>query len=233
MKTNLKLLLGVLLGALIAPFLAFAARTAVPLVSNLFPSGQMFVLMTAPVVSLPAAPGAGSLGAGTSLYIEVTALDGQGETIGGNFVSTTTTNSSSLQLTWPTVTGAQNYKVYFSTSTTVAFTQYFTATSTSGTPNAYYTFTSTTSPTYVSGLPSSSTAYFFNANQNTGLNWLFGKLGIGTSSPQVAMDVASGTMRAFSQSTTTCSAVNDGALFYHSVDKHLYVCESNTWQIIK
>ncbi|MBK3666176.1 hypothetical protein JJE66_33765 [Bradyrhizobium diazoefficiens] len=215
------------------PVLAFAARTATPLVSNLFPNSQLYVNLPAPVLSLPTAPGSGSITAGGTLYFEVTALDGQGETIGGNQLGTTTIGSSALQLTWGAVQGATGYRVYFSTSTPQAFLQYFAATSTSGAPNAYYTFTSTTTPTYVSGLPASNTAYSFNANQSTGAGWFMGKFGLGTSSPAVALDVASGTLRAYSVSTTTCNAVIDGAIFYNATDKHLYVCEATIWQIIK
>lgn len=218
---------------LMVPLFAFAARTVVPLVSNLFPTNQLYVNLPAPVLSLPSAPGTGSITAGGTLYIEVTALDGQGETIASNLLGTTTVASSALQLTWPTVQGATGYRVYISTSTPQALTQYFSATSTSGTPNPYYTLTSTSSPVFVSGPPSSNTAYSFNAQQSTGIGWFLGKFGVGTSSPQVALDVASGTMRAYSVSTTSCAAINDGAIFYNATDKHLYVCEATTWQIIK
>jgi len=216
------------------PLIALAARTATPLVSSLFPSNLVYVNMAPPQVSLPTAPGTGSITAGGTLYFAVTALDGQGESVNGNVVGTTTVGSSALQLTWPAVTGATGYRVYFSTSTPLALTQYFSATSTGSVPNAYYTMTSTTSPTYIpTGVPTSNTAYGVKFN-STGASYLKGGFfGISTSSPAMALDVASGTMRAYSVSTTTCAAVNDGAIFYNATDKHLYVCESNTWQIIK
>lgn len=213
------------------PFLVFAARTATPLVSSLFPSNLVYVNMAPPSVSLPTAPGTGSITAGGTLYFQVTALDGQGESTGANLVGTTTVASSALQLTWAAVTGATGYRVYFSTSTPQALTQYFSATSSA---NLYYTMTSTSSPVYVpSGQPTSNSAYGVKLN-STGSSYLLGgNVGIATSVPAMALDVASGTMRAYSVSTSTCAAVNDGAVFYNATDKHLYVCEAATWQLIK
>lgn len=221
------------------PFLAFAARTATPLVSSLFPNNQVYANIPTPVLSLPAAPGTSSTGLSTStaaIYFQVTAQDGQGETIGSNMVGTTTAASSTLQFTWPAVNGAVGYKLYFSTSTPPlpqAFVQYFQATSTNGAANLSYTLTSTSSPVFISNIPTSNTAYYFNAQQSTGLGWILGNFGVGTSSPAMAFDVASGTMRAYSVSTSTCAAANDGAVFYNAKDKHLYVCESTVWQLIK
>ena len=68
---------------------------------------------------------------------------------------------------------------------------------------------------------------------STGITYTATGFGIATTSPKMALDVASGTMRAFSVSTTTCTALNDGAVFYNSKDQHLYVCEATVWQIIK
>jgi hypothetical protein len=233
-------IVGALAVAILVPLATFAARTATPLVASLFPANQVYANLPAPVLSLPAAPGPnvnpGLSTSTTPLSFVVTATDGQGETVVSNVVATTTAASSTLQLTWPAVTGAQGYNVYFSTSSPASspqFLQRFAATSTSGTPNAYYTLTSTSSPVFVTGLPTSNTAYAFNAKQSTGIGWFLGNFGIGTSSPQVALDVASGTMRAFSNSTSTCAAINDGAVFYNSKDFHLYVCEQSTWQLIK
>lgn len=225
--------------ALIAaiPFLAFAARTATPLVTSLFPSNLVYVNMAPPVVSLPTAPGSGSLTAGGTIYFLVTALDGQGETTGGNYVGTTTIASSALQLTWPAVNGATGYRVYYSTSTPAVgpqFLQYDAATSTGSVPNLYFTMTATSSPTaYVATQPTSNTAYGVKLN-STGSSYIVGgSLGISTSSPAMALDVASGTMRAYSVSTSSCAAVNDGAIFYNAKDFHLYVCEQTVWQILK
>lgn len=185
MKFNLKdIAKGAVVAALLLPVAVFAARTATPLVSSLFPNSAVYVNMAAPSVFLPNATTTGSLGTNQTLYFQVTALDGQGESTGANVVGTTTAASvtEGLQLTWLPVIGAFGYKVYFSTSTPLTLTQYFAATSTAGIPNLYYTFTSTSSPVYApGGQPTSNTAYGTLISGINNSYLLGGALSIGTS----------------------------------------------------
>lgn len=195
--------LGALIGSVLSPLAAFAARTAAPVLTGLFPSTQLAVNLPTPVLSLPNARGAGSIGAGSSLYFSVTALDGVGESLPSSAIGTTSVQSSALQLTWPPVAGAYSYRVYFSTTTPQALTQYFTSTTTAtGVANPYYTFTSTSSPTYAStGVPTSNTAYVANllANGNSWLNG--GAFNVGTTT------FATGLMQTISTTTATTSAM--------------------------
>lgn len=215
MKINRHHLQGVAIGlALIAtvPLVAFAARTAVPLVSSLFPNSSIYVNMTNPVVSLPTAPATGSLTVGT-VYFAVTALDGQGESINGNLVGTTTTASGALQLTWPAVPGAFGYRVYFSTSTPLTLTQYFAATSTNLVPNNYYTFTSTSSPTFIAGgQPANNTAFgaIINGVGNSFL--LGGAVAIGTSTFPANVQFQVGTSTATSTALIGAKGASGGRL---------------------
>ena len=105
--------------------------------------------------------------------------------------------------------------------------------STNGVPNAQYTMATTTGSLSGSYSKSDTTAFAFKINP-LGASYLNGgNLGIATTSPVTAHDVASGTIRAYSISTSTCAAANDGAVFYNAKDKHLYVCEATVWQLIK
>lgn len=233
MKFNLKdILTGALITAMVLPFAVFAARTAAPVLTGLFPSTTLSVNLPSPVLSLGNSTTTGSVysNGGAALYFQVTALDGVGETVGSQLLGTTTLNEAhGWQLTWSAIQGAIAYRVYFSTSTPMTMTQYFTATTTSS-----YSFTSTSTPTYAPNGPPSTTGAFAVNFSVSGNSWVNGgNIGVGTSSPAMLLDIASGTLRAYSLSTTTCAAVNDGAVFYNAKDKHLYVCESTVWQIIK
>lgn len=229
-------LIGFLLAAALmiwAPILSYAARTGVMTLTGLFTSQTLSINVTPPTLTLPSAMGTGSLGGGTVIYYELTALDGNGgETSGSSLIgTTTTTGTQGLNLTYSVATGTVAVRVYYSTSTPLSMTQYFTATNTRA-----YNFTSTSSPTaYVpNGIPFTNSAYVVQINSN-GVSWLNGggNIGIGTTSPQAGLDIASSTVRAYSVSTSTCSGANDGAMFYHAVDKHLYICVTNVWQLIK
>ena len=55
------------------------------------------------------------------------------------------------------------------------------------------------------------------------------RVGIGTTTPAVSLDIYNGLMRATQTSTSTCSATIGGAIFYQSTDKHFYGCDGTTW----
>lgn len=183
------LLAGLALVAYI-PAMSFAARTAAPNLTGLFPSSTLSVNLPTPSnfsIGLSTTTGSVFSNGGNALYFEVVALDGAGGLSGATTLIGTSTvdQAHGWQLTWNAVQGATGYRVYFSTSTPQTVTQYFTATSTNNAPNTYYTFTSTSSPTFVASPPSSVTGYVVNLN-SVGNSWMTGGMfAIGSSTPQV------------------------------------------------
>lgn len=181
---------GTLIGALLLPLAVFAARTAIPVITGLFPTA-LSINLPAPIVSLGNSTTTGSVysNGGQAIYFAVTALDNAGgETYPSNMVASSTGNQAhGWNLTWGAVQGAYGYRVYFSTSTALALTQYFNATSTTATS---YTFTSTSSPVFIpAGAPGSNTAYNIRIN-STGNSWVNGgRIGVGTSTPQFLLHV--------------------------------------------
>lgn len=213
MKKTLALLtIGVLIGSALSPLAAFAARTAAPVLTGLFPSASVSINLPAPSsASLGNATTTGSVysNGGAALYFSVTALDGVGESLGSTLLGTSTVNQAhGWQITWAPVPGAFSYRVYFSTSTPQAMLQYFTATSTASAPNAFYTFTSTSSPTFVSAFPTANSAYVVNllANGNSWLNGGAFAIGTSTFAANVLLNVA-----ATSTATSTAEVGAKGA----------------------
>ncbi len=204
---------GIVIGlalAVLVPAATFAARTGTFLLSDLtFSSAQLQVNLPAPILSINPATTTGSVSNGTIAFA-VTALDGVGETIPSAALATSSTlNSAGYIITWPAVTGAIGYRVYFSTSTSPSqqsFTQYFTATTT-----GRYTFQSTTSPTFIpAGIPVVNTAYVVNFASSTN-SWINGgKLGIGTTTPQFLLSVVTEPAGNGTISTTTTLFGNQG-----------------------
>jgi hypothetical protein len=194
----------------------------------------------AQAVGLSAATTTGTLASSTPFSFAVAALDGTGTTTLSAAVTISTDPNGNanegVQLTWNAVPGATGYAIYEATgtvSTATGFTQYVFATSTNGVPNAQYTQATTTGTLSGSYTKNDTTAFAFKINP-LGASYLDGGvLGIGTTSPVTAIDIASGTIRAYSISTSTCAVTNDGAIFYNAKDKHLYVCEATVWQLIK
>jgi hypothetical protein len=194
----------------------------------------------AQVVGLSAATTTGTLASSTPFSFAVAALDGIGTTtLSAAVTQSTDANGNAnegMQLTWGAVPGATGYAIYEATGTVTTasgFTQYVLATSTNGVPNTQYTLATTTGSVSGSYTKNDTTAFAFKINP-LGASYLDGgAVGIGTSSPVTSIDVASGSIRAASVSTSTCAANIDGAIFYNSKDKHLYVCEATVWQIIK
>jgi hypothetical protein len=196
----------------------------------------------AQVVGLAAATStdSGTLASSTPFSFMVAALDGTGTTTLSSAVTQSTDASTSaneeIQVSWSAVPGAMGYAIFEATgtvTTATGFSQYFYATSSNGIPNTSYTFATSTGSLAGTYTKSDPTAYSIKLNP-LGTSFLDGgSLGLGTTTPQATIDVASGTLRAYSISTSTCAANNDGAIFYNAKDKHLYVCEAATWQIIK
>jgi hypothetical protein len=198
-----------------------------------------FGIQLSQVAGVSAATTTGTTASSTSFVFAVAALDGTGTTtLSAAVVQATDANGNAnegFQLSWGAVPGASGYAVYFATSSsaTAVLTQYFNATSTNGIPNTSYTFATSTGSLTGSYTKADPTAYSVKLNP-LGASYLNGgNLGISTTSPVATIDVASGTLRAYSISTSTCAAANDGSIFYNAKDKHLYVCEATTWQLIK
>lgn len=202
-------LAGALIGSLMLPMLALAARTAVPIISGLFPTA-LNVNMVAPTISLGNSTTTGSVysNGGAALYFAVTVLDGAGgESSPSNLMASSTGDQAhGWNLTWTATQGAKAYRVYFSTSTPQAMVQYFNSTTTNA-----YTFTSTSSPVFIpAGIPVTNTAYSINIS-STANSWLLGgKVGIGTSTPQFIFSVVSEPIGNGTISTTTPLFGNQG-----------------------
>lgn len=193
----------------VSPLAVFAARTAVPIITGLFPT-TLIVNMVAPTISMGNSTTTGSVysNGGAALYFAVTVLDGAGgESSPSNLVASSTGNEThGWNLTWTATQGAKAYRVYFSTSTPQAMTQYFTSTSTSA-----YTFTSTSSPTFVpAGIPGTNTAYAIYISSTADSYLLGGKFGIGTSTPQQLLSVVKEPAGNGTVSTTTTLFGNQG-----------------------
>ncbi len=161
-------IVGLALAALV-PLASFAARTAAPILTGLFPSTTLSVNLPPPSISIGTATTTyGSVSNGT-IYFEVTALDGVGESFASQLIGTTTLlNGAGWNITWTAIQGASAYRVYFSTSTPQTLTQYFNATTSS-----QYTFLSTSTPVFVANNPTANTAYVVNFS-SAGRSWLNG-----------------------------------------------------------
>lgn len=217
MKITRQHLEGILIGLVAIfsiPLGVFAARTATPVLTGLFPSATVSINLPVPTsFSIGNATTTGSVYSnnGNALYFQVVALD----QAGGTSFATTLLGSSTVnqahgwQITWNNVPGAMNYRVYFSTSTPQAVTQYFNASSTAGLANNFYWFQSTSSPVFVSNNPTTNTGYVLNLN-SYGPSWLNGgNIGIGTTSPYALLSVTGA-----NGSTTPLFAVASTSIAY-------------------
>jgi hypothetical protein len=197
---------------------------------------------------VPAATGAatttGTLASSTTYAFKVAALDGNGTTTLSNSITGTTDSKTSgnpaegLIISWSAVPNAEGYAVYFGTTTpgvAQTYTQYFLATSTSGVPNAHLDFATSTGSLSGSYTKADTTAYSFEFSPY-GKSWLWGNdlmLGSPTTTPQATLDIASGTVRAYSVSTSTCSTIQNGTMFYNQNNNHLWLCQSGAWVVVK
>lgn len=167
---------------------------------------NLSVNLSAPTIALSAAPTSVSAGmfGGAPLYFQVTSLDGTGaETSGSNVIATTTVASSTLNLSWTAVPGATTYRVYYATSSVATdMKQYFTATTSN-----QYNFTSTSSPTFVTGIPTTNSAYAIKIIAN-GSSWANGgNTGFGTSTPSAPVTAASASSPQFALSDNSGGAL--------------------------
>lgn len=177
------------------------------------PSQSYATQLNTPAVN--AASTTGSL-TGGSLNIRVVATTAFGTSSPSNEVATTTSVNEGLQLTWPTVPGANAYAIYIGTSTPGSEQAYFEATSTAGVVNSYYSLTSTSTPTY--NALALSGAGFYSA--------------FGSASSTI---ITSGLIQTVSTATTTpCTTALNGSIFYSSSNSHLWLCTGGgpTWKLI-
>jgi hypothetical protein len=165
-----------------------------------------------PVVTSTAST-TGSLSGG-SLVTEVVATTPTGTSTPSLEIATTTSVNEGLLLKWAPVPGATGYAVYIGTSTPGSEQSYFTATSTSGAANTQYTLTSTSSPTY-SALAASGSGFY---------------AAMGSASSSI---MTSGLIQSSTNATTTCTTALAGAMFYSTVNAHLWLCTSGAWALIK
>lgn len=183
----------------------------------------------------------GTLASSTAFSFAVAAIDVNG---GTTTLSTPVSASvplysstSSINVIWPSVRGAIGYAVFTATgtvSTAGGFSQYFYATSTNATTTKF-TMTTTTG-SLAGNFTSSDGTAFSTFVDPQGPSFIEGNGFLSATSSPIATSTSlqlNGAIRAYSSATSTCAANNDGAIFYHSRDKHLYVCEVGTWQIIK
>lgn len=209
------------------------------------PNFALGFMMPTPIVTTIASTSykdaTSGLASSTKYFFEVAAIDPNGGTTTvSNSVSFTTDASSTqnkpetINVTWVPIPTAYAYAIYFST-TSATFNQYFLATSTSGVANNTYNFA--TSSGSIAGTNIFTDTHAFSSEINPlGNDWLTQQdlmLGIPTTSPAATMDIASGTMRAYSFATSTCAVAQAGSIFYSQTNGHLWVCEASTWQLIK
>lgn len=149
------------------------------------------------------------------LLLQVAAVTRTGTSSPSAEVSTTTSASEGLNLSWAPVPGASGYAIYIGTSTPGSERSFFMASSTNGVPNNFYTLTSTSSPTFYT-VPGQGAGYYTS-------------MGSGTTSIDTT-----GLIRAQSSATTTCTAALNGSVFYNPNNAHLWLCTGAgpSWTLI-
>jgi hypothetical protein len=216
------------LGLIIAAIVVSPLIVSAAFFTQSFHPNVLSVGLTTPVVALPSATTTGSV-ASSTIYFEITAVDGTGnQTNPSNQLATTTLSNAGFNLTWSPVAGATGYDVYFSTTTPAVFAQYFNATTSSA-----YDFTSTSSPVYAFA-PSTNNASAVSLTSQ-GTSFVYGGNGTATTT-QAASTTAlqvNGNFVAVSPATTTnCYSGTAGAVFYNTSNSHLWGCNGTAWQKI-
>lgn len=190
-------------------------------------------------VSAATSTGGTIVATSTPYYFQVAALDGTGTTTVSATVSATTpsSGSSSIQVTWRAIPGAQGYAVYFSTSTPDNLTRYFVATSTNGTANTFYSFATSTGSLAGTNTLTDSTAFSTKINPN-GQSYFNGgglqvagqaKVGTTTAASSTAMEI-NGYLRAQRFATSTeCYAATKGAMFFNNSNGSMWGCNGTAW----
>ena len=166
------------------------------------PSYSYATQLQQPVASIASTTGSLS---GGPLVIKVVADTPFGTSSPSLEISTTTSKTEALQITWPAVPGASGYAIYFGTSTPNSEKAYFVATSTNGAVNTVYTLTSTSSPNY-DLLPHISTGFYSQ---------------IGSASSSVA--TAGNILTQSAATTTPCTTALNGSIFYNTANAHLWL----------
>jgi hypothetical protein len=179
---------------------------------SLNPSGGNVGIGTMAVPASPSAalaPSSTGLTVGTTYYYKITALDGQGETIGSTEVSATpTSGNQTINTSWTATTGADSYKVY-RTTTPGTYGATSLAGSLGGTPPPT-TFSDNGATLSAGSPPSVTRAYGVKLNP-TGKSYLLGgNVGLGVSNPKHQLQLSSND--AFLPSSTTWITTSDERL---------------------
>jgi len=177
----------------------------------------------------------GTMASSTPLTFAIAALDGTGtSTISSTLSATTDASSTSLgaeayQLTWSAVPGATGYAIYFGSNAS-SLNSYEYATSTNGAPNSFFTFASSTTGNFTGSYTKLDTTAFAVKINPLGTSYFNGgNIGIATTAPMANLDIASGTVRAIGNSTSTCNSATAGSMFYNSANSHEWGCNGTNW----
>jgi len=78
---------------------------------------------------------------------------------------------------------------------------------------------------------------FLSQNSSTSSTAYLGDMwdyfGMGTTTPQVQLDVLGDIRLGHTVATSSCVASIDGTISYSKTDQHLYICDGSAWQLIK
>jgi hypothetical protein len=214
-------------------------RTIVALNAPNWGSGQLLATPTITAVATSSNSSAASgLASSTPYIFAIAALDRDGTTT-ISATATITTDASTTQnspeditVTWPSVTGAQGYAIYFATSSTAtAFSQYFLASTTNGVPNTQFTFSTSTGSLSGSNTQVDTTAFANRVLPGSNSYFNGGPFGFGTSTPASSTPVdVNGYVRASRPATSTeCYAATAGVVFYNAANQHEWGCNGTAW----
>jgi hypothetical protein len=180
--------------------------------------------------------GTSALASSTAYSFAVSAGDDNNQTVLSD-IKTTATNASSTLLpdenilvTWGSIAGAQNYRLWFATGTASSasqFNQYFNA-------STSRSFNFSTSSGSITGTPNTDSKAFSTLIRPNGTSFVDGNNGTATttSASTTALHI-NGNVDAISVGTTSaCYALTAGQVFYNTQNAHEWGCNGSAWQKI-